>query len=240
MESTNYIQKIVDKKFDDIVHRKFIRFSIGDYPREKIIIKKQSKNLQIQTGFELAIDIYLLAADLLAKEDVVIEGKGVVFSTTKGLEDEIASSGFNMVERKGKKYNVTFSMPPAKFREAVVSLSQYFMLLNFSVAGINMKVKGTLPKPGKLVEKFATFKVDNKYAGPILENFLFDLDKSKYEKVKLIEVDQTFMIEGAEIPDEYKNDFALARLHAKKKGKIKRVITVDGNVEKEYEIDFCA
>ncbi len=198
MESTNYIQKIVDQKVDDIVHRKFIRFSVGDFPREKIIIKKQAKILQIQTGFELAIDLYLLAADLLAKDkNAVIEGKGVVFSTTKGLNSEIESAGFDLKDVKGKKYNVTFSMPADKFREAVVSLSQYIMLLNFYVAG-------------------------------------------KFAKSKSIDIDITFIIEGAEIPKEYQNDFALARLHAKKKGQIKRVIILDGKVEKDYLIDFCA
>jgi len=198
-----------------------------------------AKKLQIQTGFELAIDLYLLTADLLVKEDVTIEGKGVVFSTTKGLEKDIESAGFELIDKKGKKYNIKFEMPVSKFREAVVSLSQYFMLLNYSVAGITMKVKGSLPKPGKIVEKFATFKVDNKYATPILENFLFDIDKSEYSKAKSIDVDITFIIDGAEIPKEYQDDFALARLHAKKKGKIKRVITVDANVVKEHEFDFC-
>ena len=65
--------------------------------------------------------------------------------------------------------------------------------------------------------------------------FLFDYDKD-FSKAK---VKHTFIIEELVVPKEYANDPALARVKAKRKGKIKRFVEVDGN-SYEQEIKFEA
>ena len=56
---------------------------------------------------------------------------------------------------------------------------------------------------------------------------------------KKIEVATVYEITDIEIPQEYKDDFAMARKMAKRKGRVKRSITVDGETQ-ESTLEFCA
>ena len=97
--------------------------------------------------------------------------------------------------------------------------------------------KSTPPKPGSVKEKFCTLQVEPKLAAPLLDAFLFDVKERGFKKA---EINHTFDIQDVVIPKEYENDYALARLHAKKKGKIKRKITLDGKEILATELDFEA
>jgi hypothetical protein len=55
---------------------------------------------------------------------------------------------------------------------------------------------------------------------------------------KKVFIKHTFDIEDLEIPKEYMNDFAKARLFAIRKGKLIRQISIDGEqVKKEYKLE---
>lgn len=241
MVTKNFVQKIADKGVDDIVHRKFVRFSLGEFEREPVLIKKTAKALQVQTGFEYATDLYLLIADILP-DDTILSGEGSITSATKNLDKELEAAGLKVKASRGKKYTVAFELNVKDFKAMVEKLGEYFLLLKFKVEGLELKMKPSLPKPGSLAEKFATLKVDSKYGDAVLNNFLFDLDANELNsgKFKSAEIKSTFIIKDVEIPKEYENDFAMARKMAKKKGKIHRIITVDGKEVKNYELEFLA
>jgi len=236
MVTKNFIQKIADKEIDDSVHQNFVRFSLGEFEREQVLIKKMAKALQVQTGFEYATDLFMLIADLLP-EDTMLSGEGTVISSTKNLDKELEAVGLKVKASRGKKYTVTFELSVKDFKAMVDKLGEYILMFKFKVEGLELKMKPKPPKPGSLAQKFATLKVDNKYADVVLKNFLFDVDVDKF---KSAEIKSAFVIEDVEIPKEYENDFAMARKMAKKKGKIKRVITVDGKEVKNYELEFLA
>lgn len=241
MKATNFIHKISINEIDESVHQKFIRFSLGEFVRESILIKKTAKALQVQTGAEYAVDLMLMCTELLVEDNPTLSGDGVITSSKKNLDSEIESAGFKVKASRGKKYTVTFELTAKKFKEALEKMSDYFVLVKFIVPDVMLKMKMSLPKPGSISEKFATLKVDNKYADLVFKDFLFDVaDNFDVNKIKSAEVKQTFVIEDVEIPKEYQNDFALARLHAKKKGKIKRTVIVDGEEKKSYEMEFLA
>ena len=98
-------------------------------------------------------------------------------------------------------------------------------------------MKSSPPKPGSLAEKFCTLQVDNNHAAVILDSFLFDTDKRDFKKGQ---INHTFVIEDIVIPKEYENDFEMARLHAKKKGKVQRKVTFDGEEILSTELPFEA
>jgi hypothetical protein len=241
MKAKNFIHKISLNEIDESIHQKFIRFSLGEFVRESILIKKTAKALQVQTGAEYAVDLMLMCTELLADENPTLTGDGVITSSKKNLNSEIEAAGFNVKASRGKKYTVTFELTAKEFKEALEKMTDYFVLVKFTVPDVMLKMKMSLPKPGSISEKFATLKVDNKYAEAVAKNFLFDIAEGfDVTKFKSAEVKQTFFIEDVEIPKEYQDDFALARLHAKKKGKIKRTVIVDGEEKKSYEIEFLA
>ncbi|MBU1111911.1 MAG: hypothetical protein ABIG93_04255 [archaeon] len=236
MVTKNFVQKIADKEIDDVVHRKFTRFSLGEFPREAVLIKKTANAVQVQTGFEYATDLFLLVADLLP-DNVILSGDGTVISSSNSLDKELDAVGLKIKASRGKKYTVTFELSVKDFKAMVDKFGEYISLFKFKVGDLELKMKPSPPKPGSLAEKFATLKVDNKYADAVLKNFLFDV---KVDKFKSAEIKSTFIIEDVKIPKGYENDFAMARKMAQKKGKIHRIVSVDGKEVKNYELEFLA
>jgi len=99
------------------------------------------------------------------------------------------------------------------------------LLLNLSGDGVGLKVKKKLPKPGsKRNEKFCTAKMEQN--GKIVDEICFDVDIGKFKE---IEVSHTYTIKELIIPEDCKN-FSLARALAKRKGSVRRSVSVDGCV----------
>lgn len=129
-----------------------------------------------------------------------------------------------------KKTEITSSVSKVELQK--ICDENDFVLLDVSAPGIAFKCKKSLPKPGK--------KPDVKFASatlPVssLSEFLFD----HADQCKKVMISHTFTITDIIIPDEYKNNFELARVHAKRKGTIKRILDIDGQ-QSEKEIDFMA
>jgi hypothetical protein len=131
---------------------------------------------------------------------------------------------------KGKKKTEIASAVSKEELQKMVDEND-FALLDVTAGDITLKCKKSLPKPGKNLDvKFASATLPLSY----LSEFLFDQSNGKK-----ITIAHTFTITDIEIPNEYKNNFELARVHAKRKGKIKRILTIDGQ-QSEKEIDFIA
>ena len=93
-----------------------------------------------------------------------------------------------------------------------------FVLLTINFGDYFLKVGKSIPKPGnKLKKNFCKAKLP-----------LDILDKIiKEDFKKKLEIEYDFLIETIEIPKEYENDPALARINAIRKGKIIRRIILD-------------
>ncbi|MCD4760032.1 hypothetical protein K8R33_04030 [archaeon] len=105
-----------------------------------------------------------------------------------------------------------------------------FVLLNLTFGEYSVEVGKTIPKPGSALKKNFC-----KCILPItlLNNF------TDLKDFKKLEISHTFVIEEVIVPEEYKNDFAQARIHAKRKGKLIRKIVLDKK-ESQKEIEFEA
>lgn len=93
-----------------------------------------------------------------------------------------------------------------------------FVLLTINFGDYFLKVGKSIPKPGsKLKKNFCKAKLP-----------LDILDKIiKEDFKKKLEIEYDFLIETIEIPKEYENDPALARINAIRKGKMIRRIILD-------------
>ena len=119
-----------------------------------------------------------------------------------------------------------------KFPEAL-------FLLSFTTDYGSLKTKVKAPKagkPGKADEEpkadYCVFSTSEK---GFVDEFAFDVNKS----FKKLFVKHTFVIESLVVPEEYKNDFEKARMYAKRKGKIIRILNIDGS-EVVKEMEFVA
>jgi len=231
-DNMNFIRKIYEKNVDEKVHQKFIRYSTGEFEKEEFMIKKGSSFVQIKAGFEYLDVMFDLIAQCVS-EDVSLNG---VIITKNNIINELNEFGIEPKKVTGKKYTIEEIMTSDKFKEFVEKFNSYSLLIKLKSGKYSISVKKSIPKPGKILEKFVTAKFGLKDLDLIKKEFLFDI---KVDNFKNISIKHTYLIDEIIIPDEFKNNPEEARLNAKRKGRIIRKIDIDGKTE-EKEIELLA
>ncbi|MEK6937116.1 MAG: hypothetical protein AABW58_03530 [Nanoarchaeota archaeon] len=231
----NFIKKIFENKVDKEVHKQFKRFSKGIYENRAVVELTKSKNaIKVKTSFEFTEDFARFLANTI--EDKVKISGGII--TKKDIKPEL-SFEVDMKQFAGVK---TFLLDNEMSKEELNNLFNKFpdalFLLSFSTEYGALKSKVKSPKaakPGKdneIKADFCTFSTQNK---DFAKEFAFDVQ----EDFKKLKIKHTFTINDFEIEEKDKDDPALARINAKRKGKIERFLDIDGKQLKK-EIDFCA
>jgi len=221
----NHIKNIKENKVDEWTHNKFIRYSCGTFEKELFCIKIGGKNIQIQGGFEYLDCMFDLFSKLI-KEDV--ELKGVIVSKVD-IKKDLDDLGIEIKKKFGKKYTIEAVLDSNKFKQFVNKFNQFPLLLKLKSGNYSLSVKKSVPKPGKVLEKFLTAKFAKTDLNVLIDEFLFD---SKVDKFKKVEIKHTYVIDDIKIPKQYENDPAMARLKAVRVGKIIRELNIDGNISK--------
>ncbi len=221
----NFIKGVCNGKKDEFIHKQFVRLGKGEYERFLISLKI-GKKLVVKTSFDMSNFLFYLVANN-ANEDVEVSGKIIA---NYDFESEVETVKFS---KRGKLYTgelkKTFS--PKELKELFDKFKMQYMLLNVKGKDIKMKSGKSLPKPGgKLKDNFCSATVPLE----LLDEFAFDFDKN-FKKATIV---HRIMVDDIIIPEEYKNDFAQARIHAIRKGKLIREIDLDGSkVVKEYDLE---
>ena len=157
------------------------------------------------------------------------------YDLVKGIIEIIAKNRdtitiFGKVIYKGKKKEEFEEKEISREELLALCEKSEFVLLNLKFQDYFLTVKKNLPKPGKPLK--------NNFCKAYLPLELLD----KIEPVefkKRLERNHEFVIKEIEVPKEYENDAALARLHAKRKGILIENLIVD-RVEEKKEINFIA
>ena len=227
----NFIRKIVDNDIDNYVHSKFTRFGKGLFEKEDFIVKLSSKNVQVQTGYEYAEVLLRILAENTSED---VSGSGKIVSS-KDAEKRINDANIEIVAKRGKKYDVKFSLNAQDFKKFVYDFEDCYLLLNVTSGSNTIKMKQVLPKPNKIVEKFTNAKFAKSLLPLLIEEFLFDARDFKKQAV----MKHVYEIEDIIVDDELiKTDPLKARLEAKRKGKLIRELDVDGRKEHlEYNFE---
>ena len=233
----NFIKKIFEDKIDDSVKRQFTKFSQGEFEYKALLdITVMSKKVKIKTSPEFTNELVRLLGQTV---DDKVQVKGIIFSTRDLKED--CEINFDKVSNAMgvKKHFVNTELTGADTIKLHDTLPFCSLNLSFTTPYGSLKVKEKPPKsskPGNKPESkpkadYCVLTTDDK---SILEDFAFDIKKD----FKKAFISHTFVIEEITVPEEYKNDFAKARLHAKRKGKIIRHTEVDGeefSTEKAFQ-----
>ena len=230
----NFIKEVFSGKNDDAVHRQFIRFGKGEYKKRALLRLWKTKNVKIKGSFEFANDFVLFVADLETAGNLNFNGMILSKNELEGLKG---------IKKKGRWiYNVSnFSSNEVK----KIASGVYSFLLNTNGPGIKLTIKGKLPKPGKsegkIDDKFCQLELDEKYYNAVKGDFFWDLPDGKK-----ISAEHVFVIKEIIIPKEgarpglatLEKDYEKIREMAKRKGKILRIVDVDGKeVRKETEFE---
>ncbi len=233
----NFIKKIFTNKVDESIHLQFTRFSKGVFENKAMLeITVSSSNIKVKTSSEYTNELVELLANTIKVKTHV---KGIIFSTRKLAEE----SDIEFQDVKSaigvKKHIVDQDLT----KEQILNICQKFphssINLSFKTDYGELKVKEKAPKSGKPGKGEAAPKIDycifTTTDKTILEDYAFDI-KHPFKKAIIL---HTYEITNIQIPEQYKHDFALARLHAIRKGKIIRILNIDGKEEKR-EINFEA
>lgn len=222
----NFIKKIFENKIDDYVHLQFSRFGKGIFENKALLeINVSSKNVKIKTSAEFTNELVELLANTIKEHTKV---KGMIFST-KDLGEESDIKFKEIKNAMGvKKHFVDQELTKEQILNLIKKFPKASLSLSFETDYGKLKIKEKAPraaKPGKKGNApkadYCTFVTSNK---EILNDYSFDVN-IPYKKLFIM---HTYEIEELVIPEEYKNSFSLARIHAKRKGKLIRKILVDG------------
>ena len=231
------IKNIFEGNFDSEVHVAFLKFGRGTYKNKYIIEgKKQAKNWAVKTGAEYA---NFLVRKCLGKIDS-IKMTGVIVSTLD-LRDEISFDLVKVANFQGVRKHVINC--EVKSEEIFALMDKYpkaFFALSFKGDDFALKIKPKAPasgKPGKDKGEgpkadFCSLKTGNK---ELLDELFFGI--GDFGKVRVVhEIDVTDIVYPSNM-DELKP--AEVRELAKRKGILKRVSEVDGDV-KTSSAEFVA
>lgn len=227
----NFLRGIFIGKTEPNYHSKFVRYGKGEYERLLFEITKGKNSIKVKSSFDFANDFVGIIADNI-KEAASVSGKIIVPGDfQKGISGICEPVSYS---KRGKLYTAEISaeLSPEQLRRIYDTFSQNFLLLNIKSSEFSLKVGKSLPKPGGAVKPnfcSATLPLN------LLEEFAWDV---KQEFSKLI-IKHVLNITDIVVPPDLRNDPAKARLEAKRKGKILRIIEIDGK-ETRKETEFIA
>ncbi|MBS3167853.1 hypothetical protein J4216_01880 [Candidatus Woesearchaeota archaeon] len=233
----NFIKNIFEGTVGDFEHRQFKRFSKGEFKDRAIMEITVGSKIKIKTSFEYAEGfVRLLAEKITTKVNVT----GGIITTAKDFEQVTGIPIDKTKQFQGvRTYMINTDLSKDDILNAMNKFSDAVYCLTFTNDYGSLKTKVKSPKsakPGKGDEDakadYCTFTTSDKN---LLRDFVFDV----HDSFKSCKINHTFIINEIIVPKEYQNDFALARIHAKKKGKIVRKLDLDGK-EIINEFDFEA
>lgn len=224
----NFVKKIFENKIDEKTHDQFVRFSKGVFNKRAAISFKTNGKVRLSTSFEFANDMVELFSALVSKLQV----SGILL--TKEDPKKFGMQGKN----KSGKFEIEINKEMSSDEIKTIAEKAYFMLLDCSAPGLELKIKKKLPKPGKseaakINDTFCVLDADKKFEKQIMADFLFDVQECKKCKIY-----HKYDIQEIILPTGEK-DFEEIRKKAKRKGKIFRIMNIDSK-EQTREKDFAA
>ncbi|MBI4447910.1 hypothetical protein HY643_02935 [Candidatus Woesearchaeota archaeon] len=224
-----FIKKIFEGMLDEDVHKQFSRFSKGQFEKAYINIRKGPKNFKLKTSYEFASEIAGLIAQNAEGE---LEVTGQIIANYDFQKEPIPN--LQSFKKKGKIYigQIAGKFSNAQLRQVYEKFKSHNLLLNINSPNYSLKVGKSLPKPGKaLKDNFCSATLPLS----LLNEFAFDIKKEFKEAA----ISHVYIIKEIMIPEKYKNEPEMARIHGQRKGVLIRKLVIDGEKE-EHSTDFVA
>ena len=228
----HYIKDIIEKKNTEHAHNKFIRYSKGNFIGPLMKIRFSKQNIKIGASFHFTDELLRLLVEKIGNEVVHIKG----FIIWNGdLSEDLASLGikYSKVSKSRGifKYTIDNEAPLKDFMD---KMGNYNLLLTVKTEELSLTTKSAFPKPNKpFGPDFCKVTLPIEFRESILREFAFDV---KEEKLKVIEIKHEIDINDIHLPDI--DDFEKARRLAKREGKLRRYVSINGSEFSETKLDF--
>lgn len=245
-----------DEEVPDI-HRRFVKYSKGAFPGPSLKIKITKPKITIKASFDYDDAMLFIALQAVSAKTLQVSGSiisGEDFSPI--LKKNNFPPEFKVVESKGQAKNFKVEIKEEveisteSLQKALSDLfNSCYVLLSFvsKESDVSYKCKSKPPTPNKKdpsdddPEKrlgFATLTLANKPENfKLIKEILIPEEKMVLSNPKEITIENNYEIEDLEMPKNEK-DSRLIRIKTKRKGKLKRMITVDGK-EFVFQYDFA-
>ncbi|MBX4212406.1 hypothetical protein KW787_03065 [Candidatus Pacearchaeota archaeon] len=214
----NFIKKVLEGKTDEESHRYFVRFGKGDYARRFLISFAKGTKIKVKASFELANDLVRFIRD---NSDSKFSGKVLSKEKVEGLDGRKKAGVF--------VYEISESALH-EFPHA------YYYLLDVNSNDIILKIKKSLPKPGKdekkIDDKFCSLEIGEKHWHALKQTFFWDVPECKKATIE-----HELKITDIVLPKDEKDPVKIREM-AKRKGTIVRTIEADGKkTHKDYPLE---
>lgn len=214
----NFLKKVIEGRGDSDTHRYFSRFGKGKYNRRFLLSFDRGKKIKVRASFELANDFVHFVNEL---KDINFSGKILSKEKIPG-KDGRKKAGVFLYEINEEKIDDLGNV--------------YFKLLNVNDSEIILKIKGSLPKPGKNEEKidnkFCAMDLDLKFWPVVKQAFFWDVPECK----KAV-IEHDLIITDIVLPKDESDQIKIREL-SKRKGRIVRRINFDDKkINNEFEIE---
>jgi len=218
----HYIKEIFLGKPVDYIHNQLTKYGRGVF---------QGPEITVKNGPVLKADGSIHYSNILG--EIIIESSPQEYNVTGAIcaKREIkvplktgkktAKAGLHTIEVKDVIHSDGLKMVYNDYKDAYILLS-----LTPNSGKWKLTCKKKLPKPGGGVDnRFCNAILESNGLAKIMEEILFDVKDKNFKEAT---IKHTIMIEELVGSPELKKDPARFRLEAKRKGKIKRTITIDG------------
>ncbi|MGY5864487.1 MAG: hypothetical protein RTV41_07765 [Candidatus Thorarchaeota archaeon] len=255
----NWVAKIIEGNPDEFTHARLVKYGIGNHPgpRTKLTFSKPSIKFKADIDQEKTI----LKGYLLGAPEGSHKVKGMVI-TYGDRTTEFGQLNMPITWKKSKGKIVSVfkakldEVAPLDDIKALLEIDDpttfYLLSLNPRDGTKPWKVttKTSFPKGGPKEEEADKEEKDPVFTKgalgntPEVRDFILDalvpdLKDKIHPKTKNIMIRNNFVIEDIEIPDDPSLSFSEKRRLAKKRGKLIRVATIDGE-NHTLEYDFLA
>jgi len=221
----NFIKAIFENEANEDIHKQFKRFGKGIFKNRAAVEINVGKQVKVKTTFEYSNWFAGFLADTIDNKCHVMGG----IITTKDLRGVSGVEFSNVKQFAGvKTYMLDCDIKKEDLLWLIKNYPDAVFCLSFSTSYGALKTKVKSPKsakPGKEDEKvkadYCTFTTKDM---GFVEEFAFDAGSG----FKNFSARHDFIINGILVPEEYKDNPEMARIHARRMGKIIRKINVDG------------
>ena len=209
---------------EDSSHGFFTKYGRGEFNGPVLTVKQGKGAFKVSGTPEYCSMIgEIIASSASCDFDV----KGSIFSKSD-FRDDIREIGLDFEDKTKKGYfiaNFKSVIEPGLLKPVYQAIPDGYVFLSLKGDkpwSINAGKKP--PKPGgKIKETFFKASLGLESLDMLREELLFDVEGDFTE----VRIENTYIIDEIVVPSDIKNA-SEARIHAKRKGKIRRKVTVDG------------
>nr|MDO8081746.1 hypothetical protein [Candidatus Freyarchaeota archaeon] len=241
----HFLTRIINNQIDDEIHRRFVKFSTGEFEGPKIEVNVKKKTV----GFKASFDYQDFVMEFIIKRvpNVDCSVKGNIFSS-QDFSSELGNLGTKM-KKSGATYKAAVNtiVSSEKLRELYASIggkATPLLSIKPSSGSWKLAMKANFPKPMAAEAKDPTNFCNGAVEGgeDILQDLIGELAPEFKGEIPLpfksLSLANAYRIDELVFPEnKEKLSPKEVRMQSKRKGNLSRILEVDGQKFKK-EIAF--